>query len=209
MGLDQYAIAREELSWYWACADAAVGFRAQNYDPSSSGGVMDEDRIEALAQSMFSWQRRQALRRRSDIEVVRDRITVEHWHILRDVFVPASEFQLGGAVVHYTIKQAFMRGGFPLFMLAVRAPSTRKEFAKAHEMAPEDVGLLEAFRVREWLHREAQKPGERLSRLQTGVEMFVEPAIRAYDEAARVILSEKDWEDEERTSQRRIKLGIL
>jgi hypothetical protein len=211
MGLADFGMAREELSWYFACADAAVGFRAQNYDPSSTGGVMDEDRIEALAQSMFSWQRRQALRRRADIEAARERVSTIDWSVLALVFTPVSEHLLGGPVVNVAVKREFMREKFPLFMAAVHSPTTLREFARAHEMAEDDAIILakeSTHRIREWLHTQANTPGERLSRILTGVENFVLPAVLAYDGAAREIVAEVEAAKDARTSQTNIKLGL-
>lgn len=212
MGLDDFPVAREELSWFWTCADGELGFRAQNYDPSTTGGEWDEDRQATMAFNMFRWERQVTIRRRADVEAIRDRMTPQHWSMLRLVFEPVTEHMLGGPVVHISVKRAFLRGGFPLFMLAVHSPTTLREFAKAHEMDQDAAQALAAesiHRIREWLQVEAQRPGERLSRLQTGAENFVLPAIQAYDLAAREVIAEKEWAKEERASQRKINTGLL
>lgn len=191
-----YDLAREDLTWFFACGEAAMGLHAAGLEPGSGPAVWDAARIHAAHMSKRTPEHHAAVARRAFVAGCLNETPTAYRCVLIDVFRP-----FGAARTTWQTRAAFSLHGQCLLALAMRMPAAHKAFAVAHKtlVVPPSSVMLRYLELE--VSRQQSSALPRRHRLYAAVleaETLTRSALEAYDAVRQERLAAAAAEREER-----------
>jgi hypothetical protein len=187
-----YPAAVDELAWRFGCAEAAIGFRAQNMADIKGGTVFDEAASTALHLSKRTERHRWAVQRIVRIDACLRTLTPEQVSALRLAFTPH-----GGVSWQLTSAMSLRAGVHQVCVLGwvLRSTAFRTTYNAAHK----SIVPPERHRAMAWLERLETAQGRRIR--DAALDELAGP-LGAYDAERQRRTEEEAQERRERKAER-------
>ena len=207
------ARARDDLVWYFADSDAAVGIRGIGFE-GGGGAVWDDLRVQGLHLSHLTPEHRANMRRRIAVGEALSRMTAEDVHVLSVGFSPRNwpwqsdkhaanvraAFQPDGWSHVSTVEVETTQGEGPaqrfravtVFGLVMIGTQLRDLYALRHaHKGGGDTPTPTATQLLRFVEREAEQASVALTKLRDAAEATLGAAVRVYEDVAATIRAER------------------